>query len=186
MKRDLIFLFSDTKNKVWNEKRLYLNILKKVFNIHIFYFSENSLKNYNFFEKKNFFNFKKKFNNPIFMNYLSIKKKNYEIFNTLKINNCKQVFVYSLRPKFKSLSLMSYLNKYYLNFLLKLFFKKIKSFFLYEKKYTFNYDHYITNDMSIPKKKLIKMHENNYYKFLDYKKISYFFWSYHKITNKKN
>jgi hypothetical protein len=166
MKNDLIILFMDTKNRNWNEKRFHLNILKKVYNVRILYFNEASFKNYNLFNIKNFINFKRGLKNPIFLNFLIENKKNYIIYNVLKTNNCKQIYVYSLKPKFKSKSVINYLNKYYLSFFIKLFFKRFSSFFTFEKKNTFDYDYYVTNDMNIPKNKLIKMHELNYYQFL--------------------
>ena len=39
MKRDIIFLFPNTKNQKWNEERYYISKLKKNFRVHIFYFN---------------------------------------------------------------------------------------------------------------------------------------------------
>lgn len=169
MKRDIIFLLPDTKNKKWIEKKFYINVLKNKFNIKIFYFEKNS-KNFKIFDMKNFFKFTKKLHEPIFMNWLDRNKKNYKIYKRIKDNDFIQMFIYNIVPKSKTKFILNYLNRYYLSFLKKLFLKKLSSFLQYDRKYKFDYDYYITNDTTVPNKKKIKMHEENYYRFLENRK----------------
>ncbi len=170
MKRDIIFLFPNTKNQKWNEERFYISKLKKKFKVHIFYFNPRNNKNYNRFSKKNFFKFISKFNNPIFMNHLDKNDKDYKINKTLKKNKVLQTFQYTYRPSFKNESIINFINSDYIEFLLKLFFKKIFHYSFSNKKNIYHYDYFITNDKTISKKQLIKSHERDYYKFVKYKK----------------
>ena len=170
MKRDIIFLFPYTKNQKWNEDRFYISKLKKNFQVHTYYFNSKSNKNYNFFLSKNFLRFISKFNNPIFMNHLDQNENDYKINQVLKQNKFLQTFQYSYRPNFKNESILNFINCDYLEFLFKLFLKKIFTFSFKPKKNIYHYDYFITNDKTIPEKKLIKSHEKDYYKFCKYKK----------------